>query len=445
MKKIKIILLALVVGVSFSACTKLVDTTPESSIPIEDLITNDASAENAVNGMYSALQLSYNTVDYTIMALGVYSDNLSHTGTYPDLAQLSGNQPQASNFYVDRIWRDHYDAIYRANVIISQLESGIDGVTEEGKSLFIAHGKFVRALMYFKLVNLYGGIPLILEPVNASLDDINKERANTSEVYTQIKSDLSDAIIDLPEDGSVYKGTKGAARGVLAKVHLYLGEYNDVVDQADQVFESGIYALEANFEDLWTPNESAEALFRIDFTTTDNNALAFFFFPSNLGGRYEVGPSGDLRASIEDDDTRNMIQDWESGAFINKYNDVATGIDKIYVLRFADLILMYAEAKANLGDYSLASEAVNMIRSRAGLGDVTVDSGNWKDIIMQERRVELFAEGDRWMDIKRSGLAEEVLTAKNGSYNADKDLWPIPQTEIDRNSLINSEDQNPSY
>ncbi|MBP1616770.1 MAG: outer membrane protein, nutrient binding [Bacteroidetes bacterium] len=412
-----------------------------------------ASHEDFGNGVYDALQSGY-VVDYYLMTVECYSDDFDHTGTYTALAEAWGNDLSASNSYVTSTWRYNYRVINRANSVISgtaALDTSI--IDDDTKASIIAQAKSLRALTYFKLVNLYGAVPLQLDPLASDLSNINLARTDTAVVYDTIVSDLKSAIPSLSEltsSSDQFYANKDFAYGLLSKVYLYLGEYDSALVYADRVLANTSLGLVDDYSDLWTTSSNLEGLLRIDYTSSDNNYLAFFFDADN-GGRYEIAPSDYLYAAFDDSDDvrKDLISTSTSGYVLSKYNDVSTGIDKFYILRLAEIYLIAAEASAELGDYATATTYYNIVRARAGADTHTLTTSNWKSLIFNERRLELFGEGQRWLDLKRSGLASTYIAEKASVTWDDISTkylkWPIPQDEIDANSAISDADQNDGY
>ncbi|WBL21924.1 RagB/SusD family nutrient uptake outer membrane protein [Zunongwangia sp. HRR-M8] len=155
-----------------------------------------------------------------------------------------------------------------------------------------------------------------------------------------------------------------------------------------------------------------------------------------------------LDAFVDGDSRINLIANADdiSSIYIAKYNDVSTGTDQRYIYRYAEVELLYAELLARNGDYDTASSFINDVRNRAGLDEVELNSSNFIALISKERRVELFAEGKRWYDAKRLDILEEVVENKGtSSLNENRQIWPIPQAEINANKEMSQEDQNPGY
>jgi hypothetical protein len=457
MKTKTISLLIVFVMLILSGCEEFTDTEPTTSISAEGMIYDEASAKRVMNGVYSAMQVDNGgTVygGYMRMVDGVYADNVTHTGSYPDVAELWGNDAISSNLFIDAVWEGHYLVVYRANKLIEGLEKlGEEDITTETKNALIAEAKFLRALIYFRLVNYFGDVPLVTESLLDDLSNKDHPRNSTDEVYAQIKQDIEDAESNVMDMGAPFRVSPEAVQALKAKVYLYTGDYGTALSAASNFAYSGdspIGALASNYADVFDESMStSEDIYKILFTKTDGNNLAWFLHGPPARG--EVGASESLRNAFEQGDERaGLIHLTENTWYIEKYADVAGGADYPHVFRLADMYLIYAEAliRAN-SDYAGASTYVNYVRNRAGLDDVTLTSDNWEDIILKERRLELYAEGERWLDVKRFGVAEEVISSKPSVTFANVRnkylLWPIPQNEIDANEQISPADQNPGY
>lgn len=450
MKQIKNLTLFLISALLFSCADGFVDTEPTNSFtPSGQLVVDESSAQSAINGIYDALQSDYLYGGYDIYMTALWADDLSHSGSFPTFAELVGNDPALSNGSILSYWNGQYAAIYRANRVINEVPN--INVTQERKDVFIAEARAIRALCYYKLVKVFGGVPLE-KNAYSNTDDIDRNpvaRSTVSEVYDFILSDVGFAVEKLGS-GTYYKFNENAARVLKAKVEMELQRYGDAETTLAPVLTAG-YKLASNYSDLFANigfgdpivANRDETILAIDFVDTDGGTQGFFF---RRAGRREVAPSTSLVDAFESGDVRKAFI--TSGGEIGKYFDAGNGGDDAYVFRYADVLLMQAELLARKGEYTQASNYINQVRTRAGLADVTLDATNYIDLIAKERRVELFGEGsDRLFTITRLGLADDILSNKpNSTYIAARNnLWPIPQQEIERNSAISISDQNPGY
>lgn len=452
MKNIVILILFMSLFIFLPGCEKLTETEPTNSISAEKMIVDASSANLALMGAYSALQSDYVVGGYYMMHIEAYGDDIDHNGSYPSVAECWANAYTADNVDVSRIWNAYFVVINRVNKVIK----GVEGLSNErmpvaDKNALFAEAKLLRAYCYFNLVNLFGGVPIKTAPLADDFSNMNIARSSAAEVYAQIKADLVDAA--LVQGNDVTRANPGAYHALKAKVHLFLGEWAAARDEAAYFIDGANgYELETDYADLWALDAaSSEAIWQLDFNADDGNSLAWFFIPSP--GRGEVKASPTLVSAFEVGDKRkDLIRIAAGQSFTYKYSDAGSGSDRPYLFRVADMLLVYAEAYIRAGGApSDVDKYVNAVRNRAGLLNVSLTAGNYLQTIMKERRVELFTEGHRWMDLKRTGMADDIISVKpstaggwltvQGRYK----LWPIPQDEVDANNAINAVDQNPGY
>lgn len=356
------------------------------------------------------------------------------------------------------------------------------------KNRILGEAHFLRAHYYFILVRLFGNVPLITEPVTAE-DDLRPSRTSKEKVYDLIINDLKDAVSVLPASytgADIGRATKGAAAGMLAKVYLTLGKYSDAVSYCQQVTALN-YQLNANYADNFNPatENSKESLFEVQyygktsysFWSNENQASwsSTFMGPRNadfVGGGYGWNqPTSEFVSKYEAGDKRKDVtllydgcpsfdgKTYQSSYSITGYNVrkhlVPKSISPDYdtnplnwpVLRYADVLLMEAEALCELNYLSEAIVPLNKVRQRAGLSNVAVTTqADLRNKIRKERRLELAFEGIWWFDIVRydnGQYAQQYFQSIDKTNFAPKHLLlPIPQKEIDANPNLA---QNPGY
>lgn len=440
-KNFKNILFLLLFTIIMTGCNEKLELVNPTQLPVDKYIVSDASAQTAIANVYNEMQNSYVNAARYRMFTGLYADELNHTGSFPDLTQSVVNDVLASNFFITRIFSNTYDVINNSTMIIRNLSTNSD-VSPATKQSLTAECHALRAFGYFHLVKLYGGLPIVEDVFTL---DAKKDtpRSSEADIYKYILDEISKAKGKISNTQTT-RFTNNALTLLEAEVHIFMGNYN----LAEPLLKSlvGKYTLTSDYADLFKiGNTSTSTIFRLNYVSSDQNSLAFFFTPT---GRKEVGPSATLLNAFETDDKRKELianNNSLNDSYINKYTDNVGGSDLPYVYRYADVLLLYAEVLARKDDAN-ASKYINMIRERAGLADVTLNSANVVDLISKERFVEFFAEGKRWTDVKRFGLAPTVIGEKTGvTYNANKLLFPIPQDEIDANDSISQENQNPGY
>lgn len=449
-----------VAALSAAACDDPLNPTPEQSIALEEALDSPEEIAVAVNAMYDALQeCDGGYCRDVLMFPDVYAGNLDVTGTYVSDREVGRQAITSENTALPEIWGAAYEGINRANNVLASmplLESEFDA---DEYAALQGEAHFVRALNYFTLVKFFGGVPLILQPRWVVDQESNVPRNTAGEVWQQIESDL-DAAADLLPSGPGARGAGRAnleaAQALLARAHLYQGEWQQAYDMANAVIEGGEFSLVGSYANVFENEQTSEALFEVPFTVTDAGSLAFWMFPTALGGRWGFAPNADFVDTFEEGDERLELAyqpdpDDDGEDFGAKYTDISTLADDVPVIRLAEVYLIRAEAAARLGDVEQAQEDVNVIRDRAGLDPVdadanangTVSVNEALEAVLAERRHELFYEGHWFFDLKRFGdvpSAGEMLS--DLGLVGFRLLFPIPQREIEANPEL---DQNSGY
>ncbi len=478
MKKFKYILL-LPLLLAFTACDDLLDVEPEQSLSIPSAFANEKTAFASLVGVYSAAQ------DLDVLG-GLYavisdyqSDNAKFVGSFPTLQDINNYVTLSDNTSIRSIWQDHYRAILGANAVIANVPNVDDaGFTDAERSQFIAEAKFMRGLLYFNLVNLFGqpynvsngntpGVPLVLTPDIFDGKQILPARNTVAEVYAQIEKDFLEALPDVPAnyaaaDQTRGRATQGAVNGLLSRLYLYKGDMAKTIQYADAVLANKtLYGLAPDYS-FYDAN-SVEDVFSIQMTTTDNSRTGSggwggYHLPANRGGRGDQTFSADLLAAFDQaNDKRFTTLTFKAkdaagndATFINKYKDGVTNADNSPIMRVTEVTLNKAEALVKSTN-SVNEEAIlllNPLLARAGLPTVSAadfaDANALLDRILLERRKELCFEGHRRMDLLRNGKPLRTTGAGAGISNPGdpKVVLPIPQRDIDLGSSL---PQNAGY
>ena len=405
-----------------------------------------------------------------------------------------------TNIFVGSIWNGHYSAIAKCNQAIKALDAA--GTDQTTKNRWIGEVRFLRAYYYFNLVRYFGGVPAVLR-VPESAEDANQDntfqtRATVDQIYKIITDDLQFAVDNTPLRSASQKGriNKGTAQSMLAKVYMYRKDWQKTLELTTEVINSGQYALLPDYAQLWRfeGNNSTESIFEIQtgtFNNTDFGVRGYCVWQGpRVGGKggwtdlgfgfctpsrqfvnsYEPGDkrkdatvitiddSGTNKGTILFDGYRIPSKDSIENYFYNykAYHSELKTIEpflgnrdnkqkNIHILRFADVILMQAEAANELGNAGLATSNINRLRSRAGLPDVQTAGGSaLREAIWKERRYELALEHDRFFDMVRQGTAAEKLAAVGKNFVKGKhELLPIPALQIELSGARLT--QNPGY
>ena len=486
--KLKYNLIAIaLLGFSFSSCSDFLEQNPQTDLSENDFYKTADDILSAVNGAYSSLQEGDIYGNWYVFG-EIPSDNTRN--------QLSGSvttQNEFDQFYIDtqnsmiaNFWKAAYKVINRTNTILGRID-GIE-INTELANRYKLECKFIRALMYFNLVRVYGDVPLVLKEISISesYDILREPKEN---VYNQIIADLKEAQ-DLPvsystaEDG---RATQGAAKALLANVYMTLHKYAEAETILAEIINSGRYSLLENtpgslnidgYKNVFSPvnHNSKEGIFEIQFLKGgygEGSNYANNFAPENSGTNVvAVGGTGgnnipemDIYNAYEEGDLRRDFSmslgyydnrknnEWVESRYVCKFMDVPyqnnDASNNYPVIRYADVILMYAEALNQNGKTAEACKYLNMTRRR-GFGyqttetspvDLqTTDKAQFALMVDQERRVELAFENHRWFDLIRTGRAVEVMRSKGFSLNETNLICPIPQKQIDVNPKLTQND-----
>lgn len=451
--QIKSITIAALAMMIFSSCKKFVELGPPPTQTVQaDVFKTDPTATSAILGMYSASALP-NLILYNSICPGMSADDVQYNTPSQYQDEFKANAVTTLNLMSENnIWFPSYTLIKNTNFAIEGLNAS-QTLTPSVKDQLLGEAKVLRALAYFYLVNLYGDVPLAL--TDDPLANAVLPRTPAADVWAQIIKDLTEAQASLP---TAYQGTfrarinKYAAATLLARAYLYRKDWVNAEAMATQVIiagTSGTYTLQTPANTFI--NTSNEVIWQIANTTGVSILGTNYLAAAGVIPNYSLYDT--LYKSFETGDTRKT--NWAgvttiSGKnyyFVNKYK-VRTGTGNEYsiALRFAELYLIRAEARAQQNNISGAKADVEVIRTRAGLGalSATITQPQLLLAIEQERKVELFGEwGHRWLDLKRTNRADAVIGGqKPTTWKSTAVLYPIPENQRIANPGLS---QNPGY
>ena len=489
--------------------------TENPRINVEDLETfflEEDNVEAAVIGIYDLMQYNYgrNWSSVFLVKLLPGDDANAAGGNSEDQPQLQAIDDyvdvSSSNASITSIWDIFYRTISLSNLVINNISDS----NLSNKDRALAEAKFMRAWCYFELTTMFGDIPLRLT-VPEKAEDFGILKSSRADIYTQIESDLTAAIADLPGKGASdsFRASKETAEALMGKVLVFQEKYSESIPFFESVINNTAVDLEVNPADVWSINKEfgKESLFEIGYISTtarDWGNLAW-------GGRNEsnlhiqlMGPRGDgifdltgtglingwgfnlpskkLIDAFEDAGdinrkaatimteeelinaggsvnaslaTGGVIWDYE-GAIRIKYSTKTEdtsedGVKELNystnfrLLRYAEVLLLAAEAYNKDGQDAKARIELDKVRNRAGLANINTGTTGTAlfDAIVNEKFLELAHEGQRFWDLVRWGKAATELSGTG--YTSKNDLYPIPITEIDKNSELTVADQNPGY
>lgn len=470
--------LIILLYIVFTGCNKLSSVpAPTTSITGTTVFNNDANSIGLVTGLYSDMSGSLPAQAGTFSSLslwpGLSADELTLWNGIPAM--------QALAYYENRLdpggpGSEYWETLYKPVSICNGAIDGLMGsanLTPAVKQQLLGEAHFVRAFVYFYLVNLYGPIPL---PVTTnSQTNITIAQSSVDAVYRQIMADLqyaAGALSPIYLDGSLLnpsvdrvRPTRWAALALLARTALYTSDWPHAEKYADTVISNtGDFALSpldtvflkaslGNREAIWQlqptitgVNTEEAAVFVLPAAGPPNNGLGFGVYLSNsLLSAFEPG---DLRRShwINSVTAGGVTYDYPYKYKIATLN--APIEEYPTLLRLAEVYLIRAEARAEQNDLAGAAADLNLIRTRAGLGSATAPTqAQLLTAILHERRVELFTElGHRWLDLKRTHSVDSVMAVatplKGGTWNSEQQLYPVPSRELGLDPNLR---QNPGF
>jgi hypothetical protein len=489
MKKILIPLVVAFSATMVSCSKSFLDLTDPTKTATQDAYKDSISVSNGVWAAYNSLQQVYgkNATYRGIFQFADVTSDDTYTGVVDGSAvyEFEYFKLQSTNSNIQKMWEATYQLIARANIILGRIGNVPMGAP--AKNVFIGEMKFLRALAYFNAVRIWGEVPLVTTEIENIQDAYAFGRKPVEEVYNQIISDLNDAIAVLPlpsgyTAANAGRATKPAAEGLLAKVYLTKRDYAktaEILKSFVEKYDKTVFSLQPKYADVFsTTNEmNSEIVFAVRYKRGGLNTGSPFYnlFGPVASNIIKVGTGQQLnfiRKDLYDSMAVNGTADTRRDASIGingttyyclKYMDPApTGNldaeNDWIVLRYADILLMYAEALNELsgGNVSQAIDYVNMVRNRAGaaqLDAAAYSQQTLRSAILNERRFELNAEGHRWFDLVRTGNAVSVMNNHFKTYGITYDnaivqidehnlLFPLPLVEINTNPILT---QNPGY
>jgi hypothetical protein len=490
----KIYILIVMCALTAASCKKdFTDLVPESSYTDANFYKTEAQFKAAVVAAYAPLR-DVIVNDYFTSEMRsdntIYQPYLSNRGTsYTFRESISDFTNTPINDYVNAVWEHCYTGISRANIVIERLQTS--DLSEDKRKPLDGQAKFLRAWYYFKLVRLYGGVPLFLKQV-ITAEGAFLPRSTEGQVYAQIIADTQDAIneLDAPKFPQIGDANKGSATMLLADVYVTQKKWPEAEAQLNTLAGMG-YSLFTNYADAFLPanKNGKESIFEVQYlggsvTGSTPNPLVFHFLPRSLTTAVVTGilinnsstggwntPTQDLISTYEANDKRldasigvaegtynasdlftysanKSIINYTPAAgkvgvpYIKKYLHLPipanTGSNDDFPLyRYSDALLLLAEALNEQGKSSQALTPLNTVRVRAGLvGTSTTDQVTLRNIILHERRVELAFENHRWHDLVRTGNAVQVMSAFGAKLKTQVNYLTPDAYNVTANKLL---------
>jgi hypothetical protein len=487
MKKLLLLPLLALLGCS----EDFLNLAPQSQVSLETFYGSPADFRTAVNATYAALQsndLYGNTFHHLseVPADNVSVQNPGGAGRV-QMSEIDLFVHSPTNASIQSFFSGSYLAIQRSNLVLERI--GPVQMPDALKNQFIGEAKFLRALNYFNLVRLFGDVPLVLTEIKDAQEGYQFTRSPVADVYKQLIDDLKDAESKLPATytgADIGRATRGAAKTLLGKVYLTQKDFPQAAATLKEVIDltatgGRVYDLAPQYRDNFDPAKSnnvghRESIFEVQFKTggigegsiyttgaaPPNGPVSITGVGIGNGGfmlptpdAVQAYPRTDPRRSANFDSLRinGLMNVWVKKYLQPQYGSIPFNVSdsdmNFPLLRFADVLLMYAEAlnEVNGGPNAAAYEAINRVRRRAyGVTNTSADVPPGLDkaafalAVETERRLELAFEGHRWFDLVRTGRALPVMTSKGFAMQPFHVLFPIPQSERDINPKITQND-----
>lgn len=486
LKHLLLITVGFLITLNFVSCEDILSEDPKTFLSEDASFSSEGGAIASTLGIYESLRSGTYYGQRFFSATILHSDYAYGRGSYVPMGNYTMDATNVNR--VGDLWTSIYASINRANIVINKVPE-IDGINSSLANKLVGEARFLRALGYYHLVRLWGGVPLRLEPETS---DFSLARSSIEEVYSQIIADLQYAEDNLPSTYSasdIGRATSWAAKTLLADVYLTRENWAESAAKAQEVIDSGLFSLVevSSSDDFQTklfgpdiPTHSEEIL-AIKYSIEQNNDSFLRFFHRSGPGYSEGGPHvylGNLGSFIsqgewatEDSPDLRRNHTLYSGAdtlylddnvqmLFRKFRGTTTNVSNdTPLLRYAEALLIFAEAESQLNDgpNAAAYEAVNMVRRRAYGMDTGTPSSEadfpsgmtaqeFREAILLERAKEFLGEGKRWFDLLRTNTAIDVAKEAGKTEITEKNLkFPIPQEEIDNNEALSQSDQNPGW
>jgi hypothetical protein len=466
MKKIhRIYILILLAIAGMTSCHDELNVDPHTFVSDDIYYKTESQIKSGVNGIYNKLQDLYNGGDGSLYAITeMRADNTDYQ--YYDLdrgiqqrEEINDFLMTATNLYSRYTWDNLYNAIQQANVLIDHI--GDATISDpKVKAQYEGEARFIRALLYFHLVRLYGEVPLRDKATTGPKDAFTAQKASVEQLYAFILEDVSFAVNNLPAKytgADLGRATQGAALTLQGEIYLTRKDYQNAITSLNKVASLG-YELMADYADIFSPSNknNSESVFEIQYSSAQNRASNYIYSWGPRRGRADligIGGSGDISGSnsptsdiinaYEPGDKRKEASiaywvsvensayqesfgpDLDSAVFINKFYHAGTytidgrADENWPVYRYAYVKLLLAEALNEAGQGENALPLLNEVRRRAGLDNITgTDQASLREAIFKEQRVEVAFENHRWYQLLRTGRAIEIMTVHGEAEKA---------------------------
>lgn len=430
---LKILSIGLITLMLSSACSNQLDLYPRSAVSSESELTED-DVESFLIGVYQSVQNDPGRESYILPDLVGGDLNSAGSTNGGGTNAFISNILRPEHGYVNSSWKGYYEALYQVNTLISNVK-GMTPSDRINEVMGTVH--YFRAYIYYNLLIKFGGVPIIRENTQEKLP-----RNSAEEVWQFIEEDLTVAIEHAPDFNAGLGGdfnfvSSQVAKALMARVKLGQGKMDEAAALAEELINLPYFDLDS-FDKIFRRQDNSEMIFafvNLTIESSINLSTLFYTYAHPQSGSYVFKPNpwamdmftgSDLRADVS-------VDTYDGLDVVNKYPSGQTGTDQLNVSRLAEMYLISAEAQGLAG-----IDRLNELREARGLGPVSASNeATYLNLVLEERRRELFAEGFRWVDLVRTGKAIEEL-----GIQQRETLMPIPETELLLNEKL---EQNPGY
>lgn len=454
MKSLKrfIVYLTAILLVIFAACTDWFELEPENDLIRQEFWQKKADVDAVVAAMYDALR---ETSLESLIWGELRADIMIFTGSdFDNYNRIANVDISPSNDVIK--WNEYYSAINLANTLMYYADDVVaidESFTAEEKLIYDSEALFIRSLCYFYLIRLWKDVPLILQSTNSDTIDFFQPKSSEAEITKQIIEDLkyAETIADKPDynfpENPNLKGRVNvyAIQALLADIYLWAERYDDCIAYCDKIINTGLFSLEAEqtWFELYYPGNSIESIFEIQFNDrypSEDNPIYDKMIPLG-GGSLKVRMSSDAAGLFSTDDIRACDRKYSVWKYQGQSYDglkrQESERDANYIYyRYADVLLMKAEALIEKGQFGDANNLINMVVQRAGLSPAIIEPDReiFRSYLLEERAREFAFEGKRWFDIlrvaKRNDFANSKLIREMILLGASAKDRPVLQAKL---------------
>ena len=436
MKKKYISILVLASLVFFPSCSDFLQQEPANYVSDKAVIVDESSANSALNGAYHMLGNSaYYGGRYFDAGINLAGDNVTWTGSLNFYYDFDTHQYSAENQLLAQAWYGIYATVNQANQVIDKTNA-LTNISEAAKKRIVAEATVIRSLAFFDLARTWGNVPIVKEATSSPTQFDGVKQTAAKDVYADIVKEILAVYPDLSSPSDKVHINQAVAEAFLARVYLYLKDYDHAEEYATKVISNSYYQL-GSIQDLIDSKQTSESIWELAYSTSRTNDQSSYWRSPNHGGRHEWGPSKDLVNLLKDpnvggdrkaffaDYSTPQVPDYYVGTLYHR----STSDDDVILFRLAEQYLIRAEARAKKQspDLNGALTDINTIRTRSHVPtlDGTPSQSEIIQAIEDENRVEFALEPHRWFDLVRTGRAVEVLKIKD-----TQTVFPIPYNDI---------------